>query len=275
MDFLVQQFESLKVEDDCKLEIVERFRKNVKGKEVAVDGHTKHDGREGHWLETMMDIKHNANNAPDLLGYEMKKLSHMITFGDYSASEYLFSRNKDYINSYNKWSADHVKIGRKQFLQMFGKPNPKKGNRFAWSGGCVPKVNEWNSYGQCIKITDTKDIVVYYSYDKDERIDKSHIPEYLKTERDYAIAVWKHDKISKHINSKFNVRGFFLCVKQHNVYNKICFGKPFDYNYFISAFEQGKIIFDSGMYDGNSRNYSHFRSRSTDFWKDLIVEEYE
>jgi len=33
-----------------------------------------------------------------------------------------------------------------------------------------------------------------------------------------------------------------------------------------------KIIFDSGMYDGNSRNYSQFRG--TCFWNELITEEY-
>jgi hypothetical protein len=33
-----------------------------------------------------------------------------------------------------------------------------------------------------------------------------------------------------------------------------------------------QIIFDSGMYVGNTRNYSHFRG--SDFWKDLITDEY-
>ena len=33
-----------------------------------------------------------------------------------------------------------------------------------------------------------------------------------------------------------------------------------------------KIIFDSGMYDGNSRNYSQFRGSC--FWNELISEEY-
>jgi len=33
-----------------------------------------------------------------------------------------------------------------------------------------------------------------------------------------------------------------------------------------------KIIFDSGMYDGNSRNYSQFRGSG--FWNELIIEEY-
>jgi hypothetical protein len=34
------------------------------------------------------------------------------------------------------------------------------------------------------------------------------------------------------------------------------------------------IIFDSGMYSGNNRNYSQFRSINNNFWKTLITEEY-
>ena len=34
------------------------------------------------------------------------------------------------------------------------------------------------------------------------------------------------------------------------------------------------IIFDSGMYQGNSRNYSQFRSSANNFWNILITEEY-
>ena len=33
-----------------------------------------------------------------------------------------------------------------------------------------------------------------------------------------------------------------------------------------------KIIFDSGMFDGNTRNYSQFRGSY--FWNELITEEY-
>ena len=33
------------------------------------------------------------------------------------------------------------------------------------------------------------------------------------------------------------------------------------------------IIFDSGMYDGNNRNYSMFRSSYNKFWRNLIIVE--
>lgn len=75
------------------VEIVEIFDKNVKGKEICSDNQNKkHCGKEGHWLETQMEIKHNSKNEPDIHGYEMKKSSTKTTLGDFSASEYAFSK---------------------------------------------------------------------------------------------------------------------------------------------------------------------------------------
>jgi hypothetical protein len=76
-----------------------------------------------------------------------------------------------------------------------------------------------------------------------------------------------------HINNKFNNKGFFICKKIGTTYEKICFGSPFNYDYFIECIKNKKIIFDSGMYDGNNRNYSHFRAPAS-FWNELIIEEY-
>jgi len=79
--------------------------------------------------------------------------------------------------------------------------------------------------------------------------------------------------MANNINNKFNQKGFFICKKIDNTYQQICFGNPFNFNNFIQFFKTNKIIFDSGMYEGNNRNYSHFRG-SGKFWKELIIEEY-
>ena len=100
---------------------------------------------------------------------------------------------------------------------------------------------------------------------------KNNFPLFLQNEN-IVIALWKSDKMINHINNKYNQKGFFICKKVGNKYEKICFGKPFDFEYFIECIKNNKIIFDSGMYDGNTRNYSQFRG--TYFWKELIVEEY-
>ena len=70
------------------------------------------------------------------------------------------------------------------------------------------------------------------------------------------ITIWKSEKMEKHINRKFNQNGFFICKMDKNgLFTKICFGEPFNFEKFIEGIKQRQIIFDSGMYDGNNRNY--------------------
>jgi len=270
---------------DAKQVIINLFNNNVKGMSInTVNGvnsvnsvnkiqpSIKHCGKEGHWLEKAMGIKHNSNNLPDIYGYEMKSFSSkVISLGDFSASEYAFSAKRDYINNINNWNyTKHVMI-RSDFIRYFGTPNPLKNNRYSWSGKCVPIYNSWNVYGQILTVNENNDIVIRYSHTKDTRSHKETFPDYLK-ENEIVIAWWKEEKLRNHINNKFDVNGFFLCKKVNNVYDKICFGKKFDYQHFIGCVKTGKIKFDSGMYIGNNRNYSHFRGSV--FWDELIEDEY-
>ena len=147
-----------------------------------------------------------------------------------------------------------------------------KNDRYSWSGTCVPKYNIWNSNGQTLTIAENNDIIAYYSFSKDTRQRKSEFPDHLKRD-DIVIAIWKNENMKTKIENKFNQKGFFICNKLINTYDKIYFGKPFTFEYFIECIKNKSIIFDSGMYDGNNRNYSQFRG--SHFWDDLIVEEYE
>ena len=255
-----------------KEKIIDLFNDRVKGKEIILKNN-KHCGDEGHWLETQMSISHNSDNKPDIFGYEMKKLSNKITFGDFSASEYLFSRNRKTINNINKWKQTDIFMSRDEFIKTFGTPNVKKNNRYSWSGSCVPTYNEWNKCGQIMKITSENNIHIYYSYSKDERDNKETFHKLLKKDN-VLIVVWLNTKLRTCINRKFNIKGFFICKKEGLTYNKICFGSPFDYEYFIDGIKKKYIIFDSGMYVGNNRNYSQFRSSYGNFWSELITEEY-
>ena len=267
--------EQIDTEKD-KLEIIELFRKNIKGKKIELENYNKkHCGKEGHWLEKQMTLKHNSKNEPDINGYEMKKNSKRITFGDFSASEYLFSIDKKYINEKNKWDENLVNISKDQFIKFFGTQKLLKHNRYSWSGSCVPTYNNYNTCGQILNISDDNDICIYYSYSEDKRNEiKINFPDYLKKDN-ILIVIWKNKKMEEHINKKFNNKGFFIIKKKENVYNKICFGKKFDYKCFINGIKKKTIIFDSGLHVGNNRNYSQFRSSSNSFWEELIIEEYE
>ena len=258
--------------DENKAKIIKLFNDNIKGIEINItNSNKKHCGKEGHWLEKKIGLKLNSKNEPDIFGYEMKKYADKITIGDFSASEYLFSpiNKRLYINNYNNWTYDII-ITKTEFIKYFGNLN-QKNNRYSWSGVCVPKYDIWNDNGQTIKINDNNDLIIIYSYSRDNRIEKLNFPEFLKKE-DLIIAYWDNIKLKNNINNKFNKNGFFICKKEGNTYQKICFGKPFNFEYFIDCIKNRKIIFDSGMYEGNPRNYSHFRGSY--FWDELITDVY-
>lgn len=253
-----------------KLDIIQRFNANVRGVEIRLEGNAKHCGKEGHWLETKMGLAHNSKNEPDLNGYEMKKFSKKTTLGDFSASEYLFSSKRPYINALNGWT-DDVKMSRSDFIQTFGSPNAGKKDRYSWSGKCVPTYNHWNCNGQNLLVSDDNDVRVYYSFSHDTRPEKAAFPAHLQGAA-VVIALWKADKMRAHIENKFNKKGFFMCKKKGATYETICFGHAFNFEHFIACLKTKQIIFDSGMYDGNCRNYSQFRGSC--FWNELITEEY-
>jgi len=220
-----------------------------------------------------MDIKPNSNNTPDIGGFEMKKFSTKISFGDWSA-DYLFSvkNKKKLINKINNFE---INITKEIFIKSFGNKTKEKNNRYSWSGSCVPKYGELNNCGQSLKIDDDENILAMYSYKHDKRENK------LTSEwnnKEICIAVWSKDKMENFVNKKFNQKGFFLCKKDKNdIYNKICFGSPITFQLFIEKVKSGDIFFDSGMYHDtdkpNNRLYSQWRA-SSKFWNNLIIEEF-
>jgi hypothetical protein len=259
---------------DSKQKIIEIFRTKVKDKVIEYDKkiNKNHDGKEGHWLEKQMCIKLNNYNLPDLFGYEMKKDSNKISFGDWSASEYAFSNHKETIDNFNNWQ--NIKIERSEFIHYFGNENINKNNRFSWSGVCFPKYGKINDYGQKIIFSKNNDLCIIYYFLKDKREKKNNFPDYLKKDK-LLIAFWSSEKLKKSVEDKFNVNGYFICKKNKNTnkYDKICFGPKIDFVFFVEKIKNGEIILDSGMYDGNTRNYSIFRS-SKKLWMDNIIEEF-
>ncbi len=266
-----------------KEQIIELFRKNVKGKSPNTEGKNKrHDGKKGHWLEEQFGITANADNEADLWGYELKnETTSKTTFGDWSANTYIFTDSKYEFIFYEDKKIEK----RDKFLRIFGKPNEEKNGRCSWSGSSCPKINHYNDFGQILFVEPNKDIVVLYSYSKDKRKDKANIvPEELQI-NDLEIARWygEHSPTSKRgdkclkakLEDKFNVEGWFTCKTGTNgKYDKICFGKTITYDKWIEWVKEGIVFFDSGMYEGNERPYSQWRANNN-FWENLITETYE
>ena len=88
------------------------------------------------------------------------------------------------------------------------------------------------------------------------------------------IAKWNADSIKNKLERKFNVKGWFRCLKnKEEIYSKIAFGKPINFNNWIKGVKKGEVFFDSGMYQGNIRPYSQWRANNT-YWDSLITSEY-
>ena len=265
--------EDLKIDNyksvDFKKELIRKFNEKIKEKKF-IKNKIEPCGDEGHWLEKMMGIKPNSNNEPDIYGYEQKKDSKKITYGDWQATCYLFNNNK----KRPECMSDEI-LSRKDFIKIFGSPNPKKKNRYSWSGSCFPKYgDEWNSYGQRLIFDDNNNLLAQYSYNNDEREEKNNFPDFIKNSDPIIIAFWSSEKLKTHIKNKFGVKGFYILKKnKEGEYSSICFGKTIDFEYFYNGMISKTIILDSGMYISNTRNYSQFRSNGKT-WDKLITEEY-
>lgn len=260
--------------DEVKQKIIDLFYKNVKGNRSDTrSSNTKHDGTEGHWLERQMGVAPNADNKPDLFGYEMKNhtSSGKISYGDWSANEYIFHGKSNKRNNTNK----DFNISRDAFFDFFGKPNLAKNNRPSWSGEpCPTYFHQTTKFGQTLNLDKDNNIIITYSYSLDERKNKASIMPSQLQKDELVIAKWNRQSLKNKIERKFNQRGWFTCRKDNNgTYEEISFGPPMDFNTWLSLFKNKKVYFDSAMYKGNNRPYSMWRS-NTSFWDSLIIDTY-
>jgi len=250
----------------ARKKIIEIYKTNVHGKKPDTKKfNQKHDGKQGHWLEDAMGSKRDAANEPDLFGYEIKNhTKQKVTFGDWSPNYWIFA-DKDY------------NITRDDFLKIFGQPNKAKNNRLSWSGKPIPNIKGTNSFGVKITISKDNDISFVYSYSKDQRNNKSLlVPKNMQIEN-IIIAKWNgkgKKSLKEKVEKKFNDKGWAKCSQDNEgKYNSIGFGNPMTFENWIKHVKTGEIFYDSGMYQGNARNYCQWRANNT-FWNNRITYRY-
>lgn len=265
-----------------KQEIKNIFDEKIRGKEpVPKSNRENHDGWEGHWLEEQFGVVANNRNEADYKGFEIKdSTGSKTTFGDWPVDEYIFFSHKKCAEDSAKASAcpkcKNSQLNRdKEFLHIFGTPNPKKKNRYSWSGSVFPKVGETNFYGQTLEISNDGDVKAIYHFSKDERENKnSLLPENLKI--DYVVlAKWRAASLKEKLK-KFGRYGWAKCVQPargHGIYTAIEFGRPINFDAWLEGLRKGIIILDSGMYEGNRRPYSCWRA-SNSYWAEQVEETY-
>ena len=244
-----------------KNQIISIFRGKVLGKKpIKTAGEA--DGRQGHWLEEQFGVKANGDNAPDLMGFEMKNdTNSKTTFGDWQASKYIFDKKTG-------------SCSRSEFFEIFGAPNLSKGGRRSWSGKPFPNVKRWNDFGQKLLVDDEGSVFAVYNFSKDKRVDKESIVPITYQRGNIALAVWESQRLKDLVENKFNVQGWFKCLKDSSgTYIEIAFGKKITFDVFIEGVRSGMIYLDSGMYEGNARPYQQWRADNA-YWDSLIVERY-
>lgn len=236
--------------DAIKALIVSQFNETVKGRKPELEKfNPKHDGRVGDWLTKQMNLTVNARNEPDFSGFEMKKDSPgKTTFGDWPPDSGLYIGKEKVISRYT-------------FLEIFGRPNPKKNNRLSWSGKVFPKVGKFNEFGQGLFMDDRFNVEAKYKFSLDGREEKYQlIPSIFKSDQ-ITLVTWSHSKLKSRFENKFDQLGWFKCLQdKEGIFTSIQFGLPIDFKKFIELFLKGDVYIDCGMYDGNPRPYMPWRA---------------
>lgn len=243
--------------DEEKRYILQLFESNVKDKPISLENQNKsHCGKEGHWLEDKMGIKHNSKNEPDINGYEMKTGNKVTTFID-KAPDNMFLNGEQI----KKRKKDEKKSFWDMYACLKQSDEPTIGG---W------RINEFNYAGQKLCIDEKCNLFVIYNYLHDKREHKDNILHLNK--EPHIIMRWNTETLKKSIENKFNKKGFFKCIKNNNTFNKICFGGPITYDFWIEQVKKG-VIYHDGYSKVSGRSRHVFRA-SNKFWDELITEEY-
>ena len=251
--------------EEIKREILSTFNKNVKGKIPDLSTYNRsHDGAEGDWLTISMGLTVNGKNEPDFKGFEMKKDSKKTTFGDWQPDFALYKKPRKGVES---------ELTRIDFLKIFGQKSKdqtgRKLGRYSWSGTVFPTVKSVNNGGQIIEIDRKSNVKVLYYFTQDKRTDKSKIvPRNFQKDK-LVLAEWTNENLKDRLEKKFNKLGWFKCLTDSNGrYEKVQFGKPINFESFISMARSGDVFCDCGMYSTNPRPYMTWRA-SKNIWDSL------
>jgi len=252
--------------EQIKEEIIRIFRKRLKGRKTFNEtanqsaSRTVHMGSEGHELERAFGIRANSSRKADYKGFELKKEVQKMTLGDWTASEYIYSKVAPILQRVN--GEKHLYMEKNEFIRTFGYPNDSKDGRFSWSGRATPRYNKWNDCGQTLTVCPMSgNIYVVYSHQRDKRVTSVAVPDAFKSGY-IVLVVWYGDRLRENVDMKWNQRGYFQVHRgSDGRYSHVSFGRPFGYEDVIRGIRRGWVIFESGMVENNnrSRNCSKFR----------------
>lgn len=285
--------------------IQEIFMENVFGMQPdTTGGNPKHDGGAGHWFETQMGVTPNADNAPDLLGFECKNGTRSkTTFGDWEA-DYLIWRDPEIFPNLEDLAGGmrganspfRIQQSRNKdevFLPAFGRHMESdetytlNGQQVGWenneyySWSWIRKIRHgFSNEGQRIVINDDNSISVVYSYTHDARRDRDErVPEEFRIE-DLTLISWSERTLTDFVENKFGVNGWFKGIIDRTTgrYTALIFGEPITFDRFLEDVRDSHIYFDTRLKERRPDNTDRFgmnwRANNT-FWEEMADERFD
>ena len=287
--------------EESRLKIIENFHLNVLNKiPQESELRSAHKGNLGHWLETNLGGKIDADGNADLNGYECKVESAKTSWGDWGSPYRIFCDK-----SYEIFNRDTAYENMWILVKALGvrRDDPDKGVFYSMSGKHVPKYsNDITDIGLSL-VKKNSDILMTYSYSKDLRKDKNRItPDDFKRD-DIPIFKWHgtnesfnafKDEVIKNnlpidvtfegakasvsleerIRRKFGIHGMVIGLKdKSNRFYGLKFLKSITLEDWLTFFDDKNVIYDTGLTTRNRRPYNQWRS-SSKFMRTLEEEVY-
>ena len=283
--------------EDSKSLIIENFHKNVIGG-FPNDLKKIHKGYKGHWLESNLGGKIDADGNADLNGFECKIDSKKFSWGDWGASYRIFCDK-----SYDIFKTGNIKENMHKFVKKIGvvRNHLKHGTYYSLSGKhMVQYLNDSTSIGLSIEENNT-DISVFYNFDKDQRESKIlNIPKEFQKNNlliykwfgtDSNFQIFKESKKVKDRTIKINLKGknasvsleerirrkfgvYGLVIGLHDKYKGfygLKFLKRISFKDWLSFLKNKNVFYDTALTTSNDRPYNQWRS--TKKFMDSLVED--
>lgn len=287
--------------DESRSKIIQNFHLNVFRKYPdESELKSSHKGNLGHWLESNLGGKIDADGNADLDGYECKIESKKVSWGDWGAPYRIFC-DRSYKLFNNEFSYENMWA----FVQAMGvlRDDPIKGKFYSMSGEHIPTFIDHTTYIGLTMTEDGGDISIKYDFSKDQRENKHEkIPPEFKINNLLIYKWYGTDKsfnrfkenvlnnnlpievifngvrasvsLEERIRRKFGIYGTVVGLqdKTRGFYG-LKFLKSIDLNDWIEFFRNKDVIYDTGLTTRNKRPYNQWRS-SAKFMSTLEEEIY-
>ena len=280
--------------EESKAKIIESFHKNVLGR-FPKDLKSNHKGYKGHWLESNLGGKIDADGNADLNGFECKIESKKVSWGDWGPSYRIFCDK-----SYNLFKKGNGYKNMWKFVEALGvkRNDLDKGIYYSMSGEHVPTyIDDSTNIGLSLE-ENNSDISVFYNFDKDLRVSKEiSVPKDIQKnnlliykwfgtdlsfnifkenvlENNLPISVkfkGKHASVSleERIRRKFGVYGTVIGLhNKSNGFYGLKFLKNIKLQDWLGFFRNKDVFYDPGLTTANKRPYNQWRSNAS-FMKTL------